>query len=164
MTQESNQLDPKDENLDKPAIVEEKNADPDGALVDLVELVNRIGTLEMGVTLHVSGTVISGILTSGRNYFETVAKRFREHATQAEIGEAFAEKYERIAAFYKEDEVNKDDLGRQGDPVFNKTTYIHLRDATVHTTGDSVPLPPTLWRGRLSHVSGWSIGNFGGSN
>jgi hypothetical protein len=39
--------------------------------------------------------------------------------------------------------------------------FIHLRAATVHAPGtDAVP-PETLWRGRLEHVSGWSIGNFG---
>jgi hypothetical protein len=39
--------------------------------------------------------------------------------------------------------------------------FIHLRAATVHAPGTDAVLPETLWRGRLDHVSGWSIGNFG---
>jgi hypothetical protein len=38
--------------------------------------------------------------------------------------------------------------------------FVHLRDAQVFTSGDDRPLPKTLWRGRLSHVSAWSIGSY----
>jgi hypothetical protein len=39
--------------------------------------------------------------------------------------------------------------------------FIHLRAATVHAPGTDAVLPETLWRGRLDHVSGWSVGNLG---
>ena len=38
------------------------------------------------------------------------------------------------------------------------TDFIHLRAARVFTSGSDQPLPETLWRGRLSHVSAWSLG------
>lgn len=36
---------------------------------------------------------------------------------------------------------------------------IHLRGTTVWTPGVTQPISAGLWRGRLSHVSAWSLGN-----
>jgi hypothetical protein len=58
-----------------------------------------------------------------------------------------------------------DGTGTEGKPdddaattTFNRVMYIHLRDATVFAPGAQPTLAKTLWRGRLSHVSGWSLG------
>jgi hypothetical protein len=48
--------------------------------------------------------------------------------------------------------------GDDDDLLDLSATYIHLRAARVFTSGSAQPLPEMLWRGRLSHVSGWSVG------
>jgi hypothetical protein len=40
------------------------------------------------------------------------------------------------------------------------TTFIHLKDAYAYAPG-AKPLLIGLWRGRLGHVSGWSVGSYG---
>jgi hypothetical protein len=143
------------------------NTEPDGMLSTFVGLANRI-ELEFGVTLHVSGIIISGTLISFGTYLKSVAESVRMmnappgHETGAEsFAASFDHLYEEyqagIAEFSSRASGGEDDLpsGQPWDP------YIHLRDAVVWAPGAQPTLPKTLWRGRLSHVSAWSIGTFG---
>jgi hypothetical protein len=148
-----------------PTMVEDVYGGPDSVLAALVSTVNRFGSLEIGVTLHVSGVVVSGLLISGRSFFELLSAALTEGGTSesAPIRHALASAWAGSHADdYRagEHDPSKDDQREEGQPA-PKVGYIHLRSASVHAAGDLVPLPGVLWRGRLSHVSGWAIGNFG---
>ncbi len=135
-----------------PETVEEINAIPDLMLRGMVEAVSRSDSAEIGLTLYVSGIVISGILVSGRRFFELMADWLASEGARD-----FAENFVRpIADMFSSPDVEPADEG-QAKPA--DVNFIHLRAARVFTSGAGRPLPETLWRGRLSHVSGWSIGN-----
>jgi hypothetical protein len=143
------------------------NTEPDSMLSAFVGMANHIG-LEFGVTLHVSGTIVSGTLISFGTYLKSVAESVRMmNAPQGGRAgpESFAAAFDRlsdqhqagIAEINSEASGDEDDLpsGQPWDP------YVHLRDAVVWAPGVEPTLPRTLWRGRLSHVSAWSVGTFG---
>ncbi|OZD38794.1 MULTISPECIES: hypothetical protein [Nocardiaceae] len=133
--------------------VEEVNSNPDWALVSLVRVVDRVQGFEMGVTLHVSGTVVSGLLISGATYFSLLAKKVAQGAAAAEdkrARKALADLFIDIGGTYS-------DVADAGEPSIS---YLHLRGASVFAPGASYALPETLWRGRLSQVSGWSLGSY----
>lgn len=132
----------------------------------LMALVNSANTLDMGVsvTLHVSGLVVSGMLISGSKFFDQVALALRQPAAgeSTNAAEAVAEAFEYVAMSYRDEAERK--RRRERSEGGNETAphpveYIHLQDAVVYAPGGA-PLPGTLWRGRLAHVSGWSFGTF----
>lgn len=133
--------------------------EPDGILRFLVDIINRSPGLEISVTLHVSGVIVSGLLMSGKSYFEALQAQMISragddpHDLRRVMGEAlgsFAEPYAEIAG-RSEEEHEKDT---------SPTVYAHMRAATIHAPGATQSLHQDLWRGRLSHVSGWSLMNF----
>jgi hypothetical protein len=101
----------------------------------------------MGLTLHVSGVVVSGVLVPASRYFDLMAEWLTERGAQG-WADAFATPAAELIRSSRS--VNPDDSS----PV----PFIHLRDAQVFTSASDAPLPKALWHGRLSHVRGWSIG------
>ena len=137
--------------------VEDINARPDDVLRLLVDIVNDSGDWEMTipVTLHVSGTIVSGLLIPHKVYWKAFRAFMQAAGSPArEIGDAFTEPILKGI----EAAVQAKDEGAAPPPP----NYIHLGDAVVWAPGVEPTLPKTLWRGRLSHVSAWSIGAFGG--
>jgi hypothetical protein len=112
---------------------------------------------EMSITLYVSGMVVSGTVISVSAYWrELVATLFPnaspELASEAkELADSLADTHVMPGDF----EVPPGEEADSG-PLSN---YIQLRDATVFAPGARPTLPRTLWRGRLSHVSAWSLGS-----
>jgi hypothetical protein len=138
------------------SLVEDVNTRPDDALRLLVHVVNDSGEFELGVpvTLQVSGTIVSGILIPHKAYWEAFRALLQGAGSPSrEIGEAFT------APFFEGIEAAKQ--AEEDGVALPPPNYIHLRDAVVWTPGVDQPLPKTLWRGRLSHVSAWSIGIYG---
>jgi hypothetical protein len=62
------------EAVSPPEIVREINAVPDPILKAIVHTVARSEGFEIGLTLHVSGVVISGTVVSGSRFFEEIAE------------------------------------------------------------------------------------------
>lgn len=132
----------------------------------LVNLTNHNG-LEIGLTLHVSGIIVSGTLISFGTYLKSVAEFVRELRTPgSDVGaEAFAVAFDHLSDQYQagiaeiDPGVSEDEDAEPGEE--SSEPYIHLRNAVVWAPGTQPTLPKTLWRGRLSHVSAWSIGTFG---
>jgi hypothetical protein len=130
--------------------------EPDPALTALVRTVDGIGHgFEVSVTLHVCGVVVSGLMISGRAYFELLENVLHQADADFLSGwtDAFADRFP---------DRTHDDDSRSVDPPLAKeppTGFVHLRAATVHAPG-ATPLPELLWRGRLAHVSGWSIKSY----
>ena len=118
----------------------------------LVEDANDFG-VELPITLFVAGAVVTGVLTSGKVYFDAFADRFAAGwpvEGRAELRASMASPgavYPRLGPGEKS-------------PRKVPARFIHLRDAQVvfpagnqPTTGDGL-----LWRGRLSEVAAYSLG------
>lgn len=119
----------------------------DWALVELVRMVN-VNKVSIGVTLTIGGALISGVLISGKEFFDKMEQKFS--STNPEDGSLA--KY--LADYHKQisDEVYADS---QLPP---NTIFIHLDKAKQYFGQTAVPTVGTLWRGRLCDVSGFSIG------
>jgi hypothetical protein len=161
------------EQIEKPGdasqvrLVEDVNSNPDVILRVLVGLVNDSKDIEMGVTLHVSGTIVCGMLVSYETYWSAFRELVRETGspeTQA-VREGFADAFTEflLGAGIGPGAEQGDLAGEEDDEAAASAlpNYIHLRDAVVRAPGVEPTLAKTLWRGRLSHVSAWSIGTFG---
>ena len=120
---------------------------------------NMPGT-EIGITLHVSGEIVSGLMIPLTDYLDEMAALVRDNgspesaAARGGLAEVFS-----LAAAESRPAADAD-LAELIDTA-PEPAFIHLRQATVHAPGSDAVLPATLWRGRLDHVSGWSLGNFG---
>jgi hypothetical protein len=110
--------------------------------------------MEVGVTLLVEGFLVSGILVSGPKYFENIGAEFAAalSAQGQEGAESFKQTFAQIGDFSKPPADNSDA------PPF---AYIHLKDARFfHNSGQPIPANHAVWwRGRLSEVAGFIIGN-----
>lgn len=118
----------------------------------LVEDANDFG-LEVPVTLFVAGAVVTGVLTSGKVYFDRFADRFA--AGWPEEGRA-----ELRASMATPGDVYPRLEPGEKSPRKMPAQFIHLRDARVVTAQGHLPTTGEglLWRGRLAAVGGYSLG------
>ena len=158
-------------NEDQPTTAAEHGKEPDSHhqptdpfLAILVQAINHTPGWEIGVILHVNGVTISGMLCSMTSFFREQAEIIRQTGSPetAEVRASFAKTFDWLAEETEPrsaaEPAESDGTGTDGEDL---PQFIHLRAATVHAPGADAPLPEILWRGRLGHVSGWSIGNFG---
>jgi len=122
----------------------------DWYLQSLVSICNA-SDLEIGITLTVGGSIVSGLLIGGRKYFERFAKQFSE-AWPGEGKEAIRLALAKSASLYDK---SADDKQEPAAGV----QYIHLADARVFHGQQSVASTGVLWRGKINAVSGFSLGN-----
>ena len=123
----------------------------------LVSLV-RNSPMEFGITLQVSGMLVSGQLVSHKTYFEGLAIALSEGL----------EKFPDLADTFK-----------TGIPSFGVTPaniesnvdipmpqFIHLKNAKlINTAGHDIPRGAGVWwRGRISEVGGFILGTFSESS
>lgn len=136
---------------------------PDRLLLMLVNIVNDAGELEIGITLDVSGVIVSGLLISAQRYFELLNEAVQTAGSPESAGlrEALGDAFMAMAKSYRADEFTVETEAEQVALELVLTSYIHLRNAEVHAPGGPGHLAPALWRGRLSQVSGWSLGALG---
>jgi hypothetical protein len=131
--------------------------DVDWHLRMLVENANDFG-LEVPITLFVAGAVLSGVLTSGKVYFDLFAERFAAGwpgEGQAQIRASMASP----GAVYPR--LKPGEKSQRKQPA----QFIHLRDARVISGQRHYPQTPDglLWRGRLAAVGGYSLGRLSDS-
>lgn len=130
----------------------------DPALEVLVGVINALHETEIGITLHASGLIVSGMLISGRRYFELLIESL-ENSPSEGIG-AFGQLFTPFRDRYREDTLTDESTEQQEDTALKPVGFIHIRDAqTFSPTGHA--LPGTLWRARLTEITGWSIGSYG---
>jgi hypothetical protein len=135
----------------------------DPELMRLVGFINIVDGAEIGLTLHVGGCVVSGMLISMAQFYRLLVKdftdlnRLTEHSDR-DAAASFAEFYRSPLEGAEKalDEYRKS----QTLTVPPSPRHIHLRYAQTLVPGGQ-PLTQSLWRGRLTEVDGWSIGNFG---
>ena len=114
----------------------------DWLLQSLVGLLNGTDNAVFGMTLHISGLIISGNVISGKEYF----KIFSDTMAASLNNDNNIKKYFDASEIY--DDKNPMPAG-----------YIHMKDAKVFaTSGNPVPQNGVLWRGRIAQVDGFSMG------
>jgi hypothetical protein len=121
----------------------------------LTDIVNKSDS-EIGVTLSVGGNLISGLLVSRSKYFE---------AFGTEFASAFHELPDVAANLYSSFSQLGDTYTQSSNPDQPPppVIYIHLKNAK-HFYGNAAPIPSNRgvwWRGRLSSIDGFSLGNLG---
>ncbi|MER6539673.1 hypothetical protein ABT215_39015 [Streptomyces sp900105755] len=109
----------------------------------------------MSVTLGMTSGVISGDLVSRDTWkslwTETVLTRANADAGSMGL---FPDTADRLFRQAREDAGTEDGSERHG------PRFVHLKDVTLFVPGVS-PVGLPFWRGRLSEVSGWTIGKLG---
>jgi hypothetical protein len=132
----------------------EISRDVDWFLQMLVDLANSKAA-EFPITLSIGGSLVSGMMIGGKEYFELQAKTIERNvpSDQMENAKPIVEGIQHLGEIY--DDLYEDRI-IGGDP-----SYIHLKKATVFI-GDSV-FPShgsILWRGKIAAVDGFMLGAF----
>ena len=135
-----------------PAFTAVDGAGDDFVLQTLINLVNSIDGVEIKITLQVSGMLVSGLLTGGKQYFKEFGRLFSaeytDPASQSSIEEGFASL----------GEIFNDHL--EGTEERPPSQFVHLKDAQFfQVSGPPIPSESgVLWRGKISSVGGYFLG------
>lgn len=120
----------------------------DWFLQDLVRLVD-MRPVHFGITLHAEGLVITGQLIGAGEYLQKWTTTFLGMMDEGDLKEEVRKLFQ--------DHVDAFDPAADGPGP----QMIHLREARIFAPGQ-LPLPDkgegSLWRGRLSAVSGFTLG------
>jgi hypothetical protein len=139
-----------------PPVTPQRVEEPDWFLQMLVGWVNKF-PFDFGITLHVAGFLVSGSLVGGAEYFRGFAEEFSGAMPgDREIAESFRKSITDLGEAYKTDD--KEPEEERPLPMF-----IHLKNARFFTTSGN-PIPGNRgiwWRGRVSEVSGFTLGTLG---
>lgn len=127
---------------DKGNLVRVKSRD-DVALTTIVKICNKYD-LNLDITLLVNGKIVTGTITSGKNFTDAVTEII-EQKNQDKNGEYLANVYRTIGSLFNE--YLKDD---------HIPEVIHLKDATIFD--GTITHKVGWWRGLLRSVDGHSIG------
>lgn len=133
----------------------------DPELVRLVGFINILDTAEIGLTLHVDGCIVSGLLISMAQFFRLLIKDFTDPNRLSEQSNRDAAAG--FAEFYRHPLEGAEKLleeYRAAEKIPPTPRHIHLRYAQTFFSGQE-PYTQPLWRGRLTEIDGWSIGNSG---
>lgn len=127
------------------------SAQHDWFIQSLVNVAN-VAPLSFGVTLQVSGLLVSGYLVSGKAYFEAVGNQIVGGISQnAALADQLRKMFTTFESAYPTEP------GQFERPV---PQFIHLQNARFYST-DGTPVPSNAgvwWRGRISEISGIVIG------
>lgn len=142
---------------DKDSIIEIEQAihgqGIDWYLQKLVSLANENG-LEIGITLIIGGSIVSGTIVSGKKYFETFAAEFSA-AWPGDDKESIRESFASFASIYESAD----------DKELQPPQYIHLTNARFHAAEGNLPTNGgVLWRGKINAVSGFNLGSLTSAN
>ncbi len=146
----------------------------DGYLLFLMQQVNQRG-LPFRVTLSVGGAIVSGVLTSEREYFEGLAQALRVVIGRSGLREQYERGVrERSEEGGSEEIPTAEELAtRTTEAILQRVIggyertagetphYVHLRDVTIMTPGFESAEHGGLWRGRLEAVDGFMFGSPG---
>jgi hypothetical protein len=130
-------------------VLQEPQQHADWFLQILVNMAN--GGLRVGLTVQVSGFLVSGELCGGRDYFDGMAEEFVGGIQGIDDPESIRNSFARLRdEYYPQVPVDK-----KADPSF-----IHLKNARFFNTAGN-PIPGNggvWWRGRISEVGGFILG------
>lgn len=128
----------------------------DWFLQHLVSTVNKSRGI-MGITLMCEGAIVTGNLIGGKKYFEIFASDFSS-ASHPDDQEGIKMAFNNLAEkLYPEVDENVEDA--------SPPQYIHLENARIVSPNGDIPSSKgTLWRGKISAVSGFILGVLSRSN
>lgn len=138
------------------ATVSDVVPDRDYLLKLFAHLANFYG-VSFSVTLSVGGLLISGSIISVEEYMGSLVGSIRQGTSDWPpdaknfLEGDFLEPILQVSGKFKEDEIE----------ALKNTSYIHLKGARVfHAAGKPIPSSDDgfLWRGRISSVDGFSMG------
>ena len=142
--------------IPKPAPI----APTDSFLQELAAAANAVdpeGNGFVSVVLSVGGQTVSGMLTSGRAFFEAQHRACAAAGGDATLREAVVE----ACAEFRDRYPARSDAAKErpADPA-----YLHLKGAQFFANG-VLPMPANgmWWRVKISSVDGFSIGTMGAS-
>lgn len=123
----------------------------DWFLQSLIDLVNG-REIEIGLTLHAGGFLVSGLLVSGHQYFTGFGAEFARTFNDAELTEDIQRAYARWGGIYT--------VPKAPGETFTKANFIHLKNARFfNTAGEPIPANMSVWwRGRVSEIDGFFLG------
>jgi hypothetical protein len=107
---------------------------------------------EFGLTLQVSGFLVSGTLVGGAKFFEGFATDFASGFPEDQKADVKKTMLSPAELIYKNEPAEGEDRPLPG--------YIHLKDARFFNTSGK-PIPGNRgvwWRGRISEVAGFVLG------
>jgi len=134
----------------------DKITEADWFLQHLVAVVNSSG-FSIGITLQVSGMLVTGELIGGKAYFEGFSSEFSGALKESEKEvDSVRDHFLSIGGVYDEPENALFSPKQEQSPHF-----IHLKNARfMHTAGSPLPTNRAVWwRGRISEVSGFVLGS-----
>jgi hypothetical protein len=122
----------------------------DWFLSEIIRWTNDAG-FELGLTLHVGGSLVSGITISGEKYFEAFKKQMTaSFSAPSETISDLENAFNNFQKIY----VHDDETADRPPPHF-----IHLKEARTYSANGTIPKNSgVLWRGHISSVDGFSLG------
>ncbi|WP_342620756.1 gas vesicle accessory protein GvpU [Rhodoferax sp. GW822-FHT02A01] len=132
-------------------------AETDWFLQSLVNLTNK-SAFQVGITLQVSGMLVSGVLVSHKQYFEGFASELANAFADTEEAETIKTHISSYGDSYKSDGENEEPLP--------PPQFIHLKETRFFNTAGN-PIPGNRgvwWRGRICEVGGFTLGSLSASN
>ena len=125
----------------------------DVVLSELVRLADEQG-LEVGITVYIGGTVVSGMLVSGQEYLEASALRLQSAEgppeTKAALDRFF--RAQRDQQYASSGAASTE--GEDPPPV----GYLHLRGARPFDAKGPYLEEGVWWRGRIDRIDGFNFG------
>lgn len=126
-------------------VVASKMRDMD--LVYLTNIVNAVGG-SFGITLFLKGTIISGLMISGQEYYSTLAERL---AQVGDVGENLAQHFLQVA-----DDVYTNAAENESIPA----NFIHMKEVQVRAgSGEFSQMTDALLRLKIEEIDGHIVGN-----
>jgi hypothetical protein len=145
-------------------------AEPDFLLADLVSLMaNKMGA-QLGITLMIKGSVLTGTLVGERDYLDAINRLFKSLAREsiarptkddlAAIEDAF--QFDILTEDIYPDEIEDDEDEADADAYETPPIrYLHLKDPMIIYPGSTISFTDSalpILRLRLSMVDGWLPG------
>ena len=163
------------ENDITPVTTQEKDntsANSDILLMSLVELAEDTEQIsgQLGLTLFVQGTIVTGLLISEKSYLEALSDVLNHNISRTVEGkEAFTHFLARFNTPSKNLSNNQDEeselTNQDEEIVFKNIEFIHLKDAKFCVGNILTPIDKGVyWRGLLSRVDGFFIERFSTGN
>lgn len=125
--------------------------DRDWLLQHLATHANQTKDFNQSITLWVAGGLISGVLVSGSKFFDVYTDEMVRRVTP-DGQETTRALFRMIGERYYEPPEN---------PIANNTAFIHLLDAKFWAPSGAIPSAQSegvAWRGRISQITGFSLG------
>ncbi len=129
------------------------HTEKDWLLQTFVNTINldETNSQSIGVTILTHGFLVSGVVISGREYFDLIS----DEITSSKRMQGKDEEIQEVKKHFNEMGIVTYERSKDTDP-----TFIHLKEARYfHPSRNPIPANNgLLWRGRISEISGFSLG------